>query len=387
MINGIYKNRTAVYFGSGMEDAGLAALASLGVRHVLLHYGQGSVARSGLLDKVIAGLAARQIAVTPLGGVQPNPTLPLVREGVALCRENGIDAVLAVGGGSVIDSAKAIAAGAAFDGDVLDLIENRVRPTAALPVAAILTVPGAGSESSPAAVISDPERSLKLDFAAECLVPALAVLNPENTYGVGLFQTRCGILDAITHICERYFTNTDFVDVSDRLCEGLIQSLIHYGRAVEGHLDDYGVRSEIMWACKLAHDDVAGVGRKQDWSSHVIANALGGHVDQPHGALTVIVMLGWMKRAAETNPARFVQFGQRVFGLAAPTAAEAIAAFEHYITGIGMPVRLSGLGVDLAPATLDAVVDFCARKNPSGTIGNFVRLGPNDVRTILETAR
>ncbi|HMV62247.1 MAG TPA: iron-containing alcohol dehydrogenase [Rhodocyclaceae bacterium] len=387
MINSLYKNRTAIYFGTGMEDAGLTELARLGARHVLLHYGQGSVTRSGLLDRVMAGLTARQIAVTELGGVQPNPTLPRVREGVALCRARGIDTLLAVGGGSVIDSAKAIAAGAAFDGDVLDLIEGRVRPAAALPLGVILTVPGAGSESSPAAVISDPARSLKLDFAAECLVPALAVLNPENTRGVGLFQTRCGILDAITHVCERYFTQTDYVEVSDRLCEGLIQSLIHYGRAVDGRLDDYGVRAEIMWACKLAHDDVAGVGRKQDWSSHVIANALGGHVDQPHGALTVIVMLGWMKRAAETSPARFVQFGQRIFGLASPTAAEAIAAFEHYIAGIGMPVRLSGLGVDLAPATLDAVVDVCARKNPSGTIGNFVRLGPNDVRTILETAR
>lgn len=389
MINFTSHRSGKIFFGRGMETAFFEDIAKSSPGKVLLHYGQKSILTSGLHEKVCTELAQRGIEFVELGGVTPNPKLDLVRTGAMLCKEQGVGLVLAVGGGSVIDSAKAIAAGACYSGDPLELIAGRAPITQALPIAAVLTVAGAGSESSPAAVITDQERNIKLDFGAECLIPRSCLLNPENTFGVSLYQTRSGIVDAMTHVLERYFSNTEFVDCSDRLCEGLIQTLMHYATQIGNRLDDYDSRAEIMWACKLAHDDLAGLGRRQDWTSHTIAHALGGRFGTTHGILVCTVMIAWMKAVSQRNPQKLVQFAHRIFGidpLAKDAAESGIVRFEQFIASLPMPTRLSGLEIPEDHAAFDEIAEYCSRKNPSGTIGNYVRLSRDDIANLLTVA-
>ena len=388
MIDGVFRNPTTIFFGPGPQQQCFGEIARHANGPVLLHYGRRSARDSGVLQQVIDGLEAQHLPFVELGGVSANPELGLVREGVALCKSAGLGFVLAVGGGSVIDSAKAIAAGACHDGDVLELITGETPIRAALPLGTVLTMVGAGSESSPAAVISDHAGGRKLDFASEHLRPRFSVLNPEHTLAVGHRPSMNGILDAMCHLLERYFSNTQNVGCSDRLAEGLLLSLIDSARALPGKTDDYCTRANIMWACKLAQDEVTGLGRKQDWSSHVIAHAIGGRFDCPHGTLVTVIMIAWMKFVVSRNPKRLEQFGERVFGLQGEQLApRAVDAFEQFVAGLDMPVRLSQLEVALDEAGAEAIAQQCAQRNPSQTIGNYVRLTREDVTAILNTAR
>lgn len=389
MIDGICASPPRVLFGPNATRRWIDEMARLGGGPILVHHGRASAEATGLLARLRAELRQHDMAWVEFGGVRANPQLALVREGVSLCRDIGVDRVLAVGGGSVIDSAKAIAAGARFDGDVLALMTGEAPIRDALPICAMPTVAGAGSESSPAAVISDPARGLKIDFASEHLRPRVAILDPTLTLSVGAAATLAGAFDATCHLLERYFSNTEDTDCSDRLIEALLLTLQACAMAVPERLGDYALRADLMWACKLAQDDFTGLGRKQDWASHTIAHAIGGLFDVSHGPLVTVVMIAWMKTVHARNPLRFVQLGRRAFDLpiGTDTAAATVDAFERQVAASGMPTRLSALGVALDGAACARVVAQCVQRNPSGTIGNFVRLTADDVGTILATAR
>ena len=389
MIDGICARPPRVLFGPDAARHWIDEITRLGDGPVLMHHGRASAEAAGLLARLRAELRAYDVEWVEFGGVSANPQLALVREGVSLCRDLRVDRILAVGGGSVIDSAKAIAAGACFDGDVLALMTGAAPIVGALPICAMPTVAGAGSESSPAAVITDPARSLKIDFASEHLRPRIAVLDPTLTLGLDGAATLAGAFDASCHLLERYFSNTEHTDCSDRLIEALLLTLLDCVQAVPERLGDYALRAELMWACKLAQDDFIGLGRKQDWASHAIAHAIGGRFDVAHGPLVTVVMIGWMKTVCARNPLRFVQFGRRVLDLpiGPDTAAAAVDAFERRVAASGMPTRLSALGITLDDEAIDRIANLCARRNPSGTIGNFVRLTADDVGAILATAR
>ncbi len=388
MLNGIFSNPTAIYFGRGMEDRVGEEVAKYATR-ILLHYGTGSFKISGLYDKVLASLVSAGVSIIELGGVRPNPSADLVYRGIELCRNNDIEFILAVGGGSVIDSAKAISIGVPWTGDFFDFFEGKNIPGSSLKVATILTSPGSGSESSMAAVITHDAKNLKLTCANQVMAPVFSILNPELTYTLSNHQTSCGIVDAVTHVMERYFTNTTFVESTDWICEGLIRTLMKYAIIVKDAPHNYDVRAEIMWAAKLAHDNTAGFGRKQDWSSHSIAHELGAIYNVIHGEAVGVIIPGWMKHVYRNNIDRFTQFARRVFDIEPdhdnPEASIllAIDKFKEFLEIIGMPVTFQGMGIH-EKTRFDEVARKCVMFMPSGTIGNFVRLQPKDIANILD---
>ena len=294
MLNGTFQHPTVVLFGKDAELRVGEEIAKHSKR-VLLHFGGGSIKRHGLYDRVVKSLYDAGISYVELGGVRPNPRADLVYQGIDLCRKENIDFVLAVGGGSVIDSAKAIALGVPYEGDFFELFEQKGLARGALKIGTVLTVPGSGSETSPTAVITCDERGLKAPYTHASILPTFSILNPAITCTLPPYLTSCGIVDAISHVFERYFTNTTYVDCTDRICEGLVKTLMKYAFLVQEAPSDYDVRAEIMWACKLAHDDTAGFGRKQDWSSHVMAHELGALFDVAHGAALAVIFPAWMR--------------------------------------------------------------------------------------------
>ncbi len=284
-----FRGHTAVVFGRGKAKEAGKEIRNAGGKRVLLHYGQGSIKKSGLHRTVVASLEKEGIAVVELSGVVPNPRLSLVRKGIALCRENSVDFILAVGGGSVIDSAKAIAVGVPYAGDVWDFSRKQVTPRTALPVGVILTIPAAGSETSQYAVITNDEGPYPLKRDAvyannEVIRPVLAILDPELTLDLPPYQTACGIVDIMSHVIERYFTAVKNVDFTDRLCEATLKAVIENGRLVMEEPRNCDARAEIMWAGSVAHNDLLGTGRAGDWSSHAIEHELSAVYDiSPRG--------------------------------------------------------------------------------------------------------
>ncbi len=386
MLNFEFYNPARILFGKGMEEQVGKRMAALGHR-VLFVYGGGSIKRSGLYDAVLACLAEEGINVTELSGVQPNPRLGLVREGIRLCRENRIDAVLAVGGGSVIDTAKAIAAGAVTDGDVWDFFEGRARVEAALPIGVILTIPAAGSESSDSCVITKEEGQLKRHFGGEPLIPRFAILNPAFTCTLPAYQTACGATDILAHLMERYFTRVDHVDFTDRLLEASMRTIINYTPLALEHPDDYNVRAELMWAGTVAHNNLLNTGRIGDWGSHQIEHELSAIYDIAHGAGLAIVFPAWMKYVYHADLSRFVQFAVRVFGVdlafGDPEAIvqQGIRKLEDYLRSIGMPVRLREAGID--DSRLAEMAEKCCANGPQG---EFMKLHAKDVYAIYQLA-
>lgn len=284
MLNFVYDNKTTLIFGKGTQHEAGALLKPFG-KKVLLHYGGGSIRRSGLYDAVTASLKAAGVEYEELGGVQPNPTLPLVYEGIRLCREHGLGLVLAVGGGSVIDSAKAIALGVPHEGDVWDLYLSKQQPQAdPLPVATVLTIPAAGSESSPNTVITNEETRRKLGYGSPKLRPVFSIINPELFFTLPHHQMANGVSDMMSHIFERYFTRTLHTDLSDGLCETTLRTIMRNARILNGNLHDYDAWAEIAFSGNLAHNNLLGVGREQDWGCHAMEHELSAlyHVD--HGA-------------------------------------------------------------------------------------------------------
>ncbi len=387
MLDGVFSNPTTIYFGKDSARRALDELPAAGSRVLVVH-GKQAVERYGLLDLVREKFAARDIAMVTLDGIQPNPIAEPVYTGIALCRQHGIDCVLAIGGASVIDTAKSIAAGALYDGDFFDFYLRKAVPTRTLPVGAILTIAGAGSESSDGAVIT--KDGLKYACGSPAMYPLFSVLDPTYTQSVPKFLTACGVVDAISHVLERYFTKATAVLTSTELSEGLIRALMANGEALLADLDNYDLRAEVMWAAKLAHDNTIGFGRKHDWGSHSIAHELGARYDKAHGALLAVVFPAWMTFMQRKQPDAFARFGAGVFGLRGDDTdalgRAAIAAYRAFLVRMGMPRTLSAcLGTD-AGAEFEAIARACGATTMSGTIGNFERLNQNDIVEILKLA-
>lgn len=383
----IFQNSTKIIFGKDKEQL-VGQESALFGKKLLLHYGGGSIKSSGLYDKVVNSLTEQGIEIFELGGVQPNPRVSLVREGISICKEKNIDFILAVGGGSVIDSAKAIAAGVKYDGDVWDFFTGKSSVTDCLPLGVVLTIPAAGSESSEGTVITNEDGLYKRATGHPTMRPKFAILNPVLTYTLPAYQTACGITDMMAHILERYFTNEKNVELTDRLCEATLKTIINNAHSVLKDPTNYEARAEIMWAGTIAHNDLLGTGRIGDWASHDIEHEISGIYDIAHGAGLAIVFPAWMKYVYKHDVNRFVQFAHRVWDVEIDlndlekTALAGIKKMEQFFSSIGMPVTLSE--VEIGDEHFEEMAHKGTERWP---LGNFVKLHKEDVRQILNLAK
>ncbi|WP_099469981.1 iron-containing alcohol dehydrogenase [Konateibacter massiliensis] len=386
MENFTFYAPTYFAFGKYMENEAGEYVKRFGGTKVLIHYGGGSIARVGLLDRVKESLKKANLSYVELGGVKPNPRSGLVYEGIEICKKEKIDFILAVGGGSTIDSAKAIAAGAVYDGDFWDYYQGKTVERA-LPIGTILTISAAGSEGSADSVITHENGMLKRATTGEGLRPKFSILNPELTQTLSEYQTACGITDILAHLYERYFTNTEEVEVTDRMIEGLMLTMIHEGPRVIAEPDNYHARANIMWAGMMAHNNSCGVGRTQDWASHDIEHELSALYDCAHGAGLAVTMPAVMRYNMKHNIMRFAQVACRVWGCSMDfnhpeeTAKAGIQAFQQFLISIGMPKNFEELGAkeeDISKLAHTA----CYGDVKTGTLGGFVTLSEEDVINI-----
>lgn len=375
-------------FGKGTEQHAADLIRQFGGTKVLLHYGGGSIKKNGLYQCVTESLTRAGLPFVELGGVKPNPRSGLVYEGIALCKRENVDFILAVGGGSTIDSAKAIAAGSLYDGDFLDFYQGKAKIEKALPIGTILTIAAAGSEGSPNTVITDEKEWVKKGTKSDCLRPRFSILNPALTCTLPPYQTAAGCTDIMIHVCERYFSNTEEVEITDRLCEAVLKTMIHEAPRVIEAPDNYEARANIMWAGMLAHNNICGVGRVQDWASHHIEHELSALYDVTHGAGLAVIAPLWMRHVLESNPHKFVLFATRVWDIAMDesdlhgVALKGIEAFEAFLKKIGMPSGFAEIGAK------EEDIELMTKKLMNGrrTEGNYVKLTEDDVRKIYESA-
>ncbi|HCR84925.1 iron-containing alcohol dehydrogenase [Muricomes intestini] len=373
-------------FGMGTENETGKYVKRFGGSKVLIHYGGGSVIRSGLLDRVKQSLEKEHLTYIELGGVKPNPRSGLVYEGIELCRNEKIDFILAVGGGSTIDSAKAIAAGVPYGGDFWDYYEGKPVENA-LPLGTVVTISAAGSEGSPDSVITKEEGMFKRGASGEGLRPKFTIMNPALAQTLPAYQTACGITDIMAHLYERYLTNTTEVEVTDRMIEALLLTMIHEGPRAIKDPDNYDARANIMWAGMMAHNNSCGVGRTQDWTSHEIEHELSALYDCAHGAGLAVVMPAVFKYNLKHDVMRFAQAAVRVWGCQMnfenpeETALAGIEALRQFLISIGMPKNFAELGAkeeDIEKLAHTA----CYGNVNTGTLGGFVELTQKDVENI-----
>lgn len=386
MENFTYYSPTCFVFGKGEEANVGKYLKKYGATKVLIHYGSGSAIRSGLIDRVSNSIEEEGLSYVQLGGVKPNPRSGLVYEGIELCRKEGVDFILAVGGGSVIDSSKAIAGGVPYDGDFWD--HHTGTPVdSALPVGTVLTIAAAGSEGSPNCVITKEEGMLKRGCKCELYRPKFSIMNPELTQSLPAYQTASGATDIMAHLLERYFTDTKEVEVTDRMLEGLLLTMIHETPRVIADPDNYQARANIMWTGMLAHNNIAGVGRTQDWGSHKLEHELSALYDCAHGAGLAVVFPAWMKYNLHYDVMRFAQLAVRVWGCQMDfnnpekTALEGIEAFERFLKSIGMPLTFAEIGAK------EEDIDYlahtaCYGNGGSGKVGGVVKMDEETCKKI-----
>ena len=386
MDNFTFYSPTFFAFGKDTENDAGSYVKRFGGTKALIHYGGGSVVRSGLLDRVKASLDREDIAWVELGGVKPNPRSGLVYEGIDLCRREGVDFVLAVGGGSTIDSSKAIAAGVVYDGDFWDFYSGKYIDKA-LPVGTILTIAAAGSEGSPDSVITNEDGMLKRGATGDAIRPRFSILNPALTQTLPAYQTACGITDIIAHLYERYLTNTKEVEVTDRLIEALMLTMIHEGPRVIEDPNNYDARANIMWAGMMAHNNAVGVGRTQDWNSHNVEHELSALYDCAHGAGLAVAMPAVFTYVMNHDVMRFAKVAVRVWGCQMDfdhpevTAKAGIEALRRFLISIGMPKDFAGLGAkeEDIPKLVDVL---CNGNGRPGSISGFVTLNEEDCANI-----
>ena len=387
MDNFTFYAPTYFSFGKGAEAQACGLVKRFGGTKVLLHYGGGSVIRSGLLGRVKESLEKESIPYLELGGVKPNPRSGLVYEGIDLCRKEHIDFVLAVGGGSTIDSAKAIAAGTVYDGDFWDFYEGKP-VTEALPIGTILTIAAAGSEGSPDSVITKEEGMIKRGASGEAYRPKFSILNPELTQTLSPYQTACGVTDILAHLYERYLTNTQNVETTDRMIEALMLAMIHEAPKVIENPNDYEARANIMWAGMMAHNNSCGVGRSQDWTSHNIEHELSALYDCAHGAGLAVTMPAVFQYTMNHDVTRFVKAAVRVWGCQMDfehpeaTAKAGIEALRSFLISIGMPKNFEELGAK--EEDIEKLAHTCCygSEGANGTISGFTTLTQKDVEAI-----
>ena len=382
-----YFTPTHVYFGKGAEDKAADVLKENGASHVLLHYGSGSVIRSGLLGKVKAELDEAGIRYTELGGVVPNPRVSLVRKGIELVNSEGIDFILAVGGGSVLDSAKAIGYGVYGGGDVWDFYCGKRKVEGTLPVGVILTLSATGSEMSDSSVITNDEtdpvykRGVNTDYGRI----KFALLDPELTYTVSAYQTSSGSTDIMMHTLERFFHQGYALDMTDKLSFALLREVMDNVPVALEHPDDYDARANLMWAGSISHNGLmaAGNANKGDWSCHQIEHELSAEYDVAHGAGLAAIWGSWARYVLDVDPARFSKLGEGVFGESDPV--KTIEKFEEFFKSINMPTDIKGLGLDFDEAACRKAA-LGVTFNDARTIGNFKVLNTEDIFNIYMMA-
>lgn len=388
MDNFNFYSPTEFVFGKGREADCGSYVKKYGGTKVLIHYGSGSVVRSGLLERVKKSLEESGISYVELGGVKPNPRDTKIYEGIELCRKEGVDFILSVGGGSCIDSSKGIALGVPYDGDFWDFYGTGKRVEKALPIGTVLTIAAAGSEGSGGSVVTKEEGMLKRDTGSDLLRPRFSILNPELTCTLPAYQTACGATDIMAHVFERYFTNTKEVEITDRLCEAVLITMVKETPRVILDPNNYEARANIMWAGTVAHNDIVGVGRSQDWNSHGIEHELSGLYDCAHGAGLAVVMPAWMEFVYKHNIMRFAQMAVRVWGCEMnfenpeETALKGIKAFRTFLHNIGMPINFEELGAK--EEDIPVLVEKFGLGD--GRTGGFVSLSSEDVAEILRIA-
>lgn len=388
MNNFTFYSPTYFVFGKETENETGKYVKRFGGTKVLIHYGGGSVVRTGLLERVKKSLEAEKIQYVELGGVKPNPRSGLVYEGIELCKKENVDFILAVGGGSTIDSSKAIAAGVVYDGDFWDFYQGK-QVENALPIGTVLTISAAGSEGSPDSVITYEDGMYKRGATGEALRPKFSILNPALTQTLPAYQTACGITDIMAHLYERYMTNTEDVEVTDRMIEALLLTMIQEGPKAVADADNYDARANIMWAGMMAHNNSCGVGRTQDWTSHDVEHELSAVYDCAHGAGLAVVMPAVMTYNMKHDVMRFAQAATRVWGCQMnfrnpeETAKAGIEAFRDFLISIGMPRNFEELGAkeeDIEKLAHAA----CYGDVRDGVIGGFVPLKESDVAAIYK---
>jgi len=389
MENFEFYSPTRIIFGKGTENGVSSQVAKYADKVLLVYYGNGTPEENAIISRIESNLTAAGIKPVKHPGVKPNPRLSLVRDGIRVCREEKIGFVLAIGGGSVIDTAKAIGVGVPFKGDVWDLYEGKTVAQESLPVGVVLTIPAAGSESSNSSVITNEDGWFKKHYDDDIQRPVFAILNPELTFTLPRYQTVCGACDIMMHIMERYFTDTPDVDLTDRLCESALQTIIKNAPVVMEDPLNYAARAEIMLTGTVAHNNSLGVGRLQDWASHMMAHELGGMYDVAHGAALAVIFPAWMKYVYKHNINRFAQYASRVWHLdidlqnPEKTALEGIGRTEQFFGSLGLPVRLKDLGIGT-----DRIEEMAKkiRLFDEDSVGRFVKLKYDDVVKIYKLA-
>lgn len=389
MNNFVFYSPTEFVFGKATEMQVGALARKHGARKVMVVYGGGSVVRSGLLDRVKQSLQEAGIEYCLMGGVQPNPVDTKVYEGIEFCRREQADMLLPVGGGSVIDTAKAIAAGVLYEGDFWDFYIGKAKVTKALKVAVVLTIPAAGSEGSGNTVITKLDGLQKLSLRVpEVLRPVFSIMNPELTYTLPPFQTACGVADMMAHIMERYFTNTQEVEIGDRLCEGTLMAIINEAPKVMRNPEDYGARANLMWAGMIAHNGTCGVGCEEDWASHFLEHEISAIYGVTHGAGLSVIFPAWMTWMVEHNVGKIAQYAVRVWGVPESedkkaVALEGIGKLKAFFSSLGLPVTFKELGVE--NPDIDRLADSLHR-NKGELVGNYVKLTKQDSKEIYHLA-
>lgn len=382
---------TRFIFGDDAQEKTGSVFGEMGVKKVLIHHDNGGfLYDTGLLDDLKKQLSERGIGYAELGGVLPNPRLSLVREGIALAKKENVDMILAIGGGSVIDSAKAIALGAVTDTDVWKFFTGEESPEATLPVSVLLTCPATGSESSMVAVVNNTEEGKKLLISNPLVRPVLTFMNPKLTYSLPKSLTACGVVDMYSHVCERYFAPDEEIGVIDRMSEGILRTLVDVGPKVLAEPDNYAYRGEIMWMGTIAHNNTVGIGRTQDWATHEIGNELSALYDTPHGVTLSVIMGSWMRYVYKKKPMRFARYAHEVFGVewtpdnTLEAAYEGIIKTEEFFRSLSMPVSFREFNI---PADrIEDMLDRIAFRGEDNCIGGIVRLDRDDCRKIYEMA-
>ena len=388
-----YYAPTEVVFGENSEEQVAALVKKYGGTKVLVHYGGKSAERSGLLDKICGLLTEGGIAFKKLGGVVPNPRLSLVHEGIKLCREEGIDFILAVGGGSVIDSSKAIAYGVPYEGEVWDFYLGKDKATEMLPVACVLTIPAAGSEMSEASVITNEDGDVKLGYSNNLARPKFAIMNPKRTFTLPPYQTAAGVTDMMMHTMERYFTKDDDMDLTTDIAEAMLRSMKDAIFAVLKNPEDYRYRAQIMWGGSLMHNGLTGCGVTDDWATHQLEHELSGMFDVTHGAGLAAIWPSWARYVMHENLSRFVRFAVNVMDVPNDftdpegTALKGIEAMERFYHAIGMPINIKELiGKDITDEEIKEMTRKCSR-NYQHTCGQLKVLKAEDMENIYKMAR